>query len=437
VLAARLQSDAWGAVTDATFAAGLDWRVLTYTFGITLASIFLFGLAPALKATRVDLSDAFQDGSPTASDSARMRATRGLLIVAEVALTVVVLAGAGLLIRSFVELQQVRRGYDARDLLTMRIPVPQRADVTPQSRALFLSSVLEDVRGLPGVRSAAVVTGLPLGGLNASVTLGIEGHSQQARSDQARADQGPDDMPWANVNTISPDYFETLGTRVLRGRAFAPTDTLTSMKVAIVNQALVREQAPTMYLAHAQRTSLAAAANFLVIRTAIDPLRLDEPVMQAIRRHDSGQVIRDVRTMEQVVARSISQERALMLLMAVFGAIALLLACAGVYGANQYVVVQRTRELGIRMSLGARRMEILALVIRQGMAPVAIGITLGLAAAMIASRAVTTFLYGISPLDPFTFVAVGLIAIGVALASLGLPAWRATSIDPLIALRHE
>lgn len=467
LLAALLQSDAWGVATDAalgaTLEAGLDWRMLTYTFGICLASVFMFGLAPVLKATRVNLTDAFQDGSPTTSDSLRTRSARAVLIAGEIALTVVVLAGAGLLIRSFVELQHVRRGYDARDLLTMRIPLPRRADLTPQSRAVFLSSLLEDVRGLPGVRSAAVVTGLPLGGLNASVTIDIEGYARQ----------DVEDMPWANVNTISHGYFETMGTRVVRGRAFTTADTATSMRVAIVNQALVRqywpstdpigkrlgpvgdslvvvgvvedlrqeslraEQAPTMYVPYAQRNSLAATANFLVVKTAIEPLRLAEPVVRAIRQLDSGQVIRDVRTMEQVVARSVGQQRALMLLMAVFGAIALVLACAGVYGANQYAVVQRTRELGIRMSLGARRTEILALVIRQGMIPVAGGVALGLMAAMASSRALATLLYGVSPLDPLTFAGVAALAIGVAFAALSLPAWRATSIDPLVALRQD
>lgn len=475
MLAALIQSGAWGAASgaaagaatvtnfDAAFEAGLDWRILAYTFGISLASVFLFGLGPALKATRINLTDAFQDSGPNTSDSSRTRSARALLIMAEVALTVVVLTGAGLLIRSFVELQQVRRGYDASDLLTMRIPTPRRTDLTAQSRATFLTSMLEDVRGLPGVRSAAVVTGLPLGGLNASVTIDIEGHARQ----------GVEDMPWANVNAISHGYFDTMGTRVVRGRAFTAADTATSMPVAIVNQALVRqywpatdpigkhlgpagsnltvvgvvedlrqeslrtEQAPTMYVPYAQRSSLAATPNFLVIRTAIEPMRLAGPVVQSIRRIDSGQVVRDIRTMEQVVARSVGQQRALMLLMAVFGAIALLLACAGVYGANQYSVVQRTRELGIRMSLGARRTEILALVIRQGMIPVALGVGFGLIAAMASSRALATMLYGISPVDPITFAIVAALAIGVALTALFLPAWRATSIDPLVALRRE
>jgi putative ABC transport system permease protein len=462
-LAVLLQSEGWTAATTTTVEAGLDWRILLYTFGIALAAVFMFGLAPASSATRVNLTDAFQDGSPNSSDSSRTRSTRALLIIGEVALTIVILAGAGLLIRSFVELQQVRRGYDARSLLTMRIPVPRRADLTPQDRAIFLTSLLDDVRGLPGVRSAAVVTGLPLGGLNASVTLNIEGY----------APESVEDMPWANINTISDTYFETMGTRVLRGRSFSASDTATSMRVAIVNQALVRqywpstdpigkrlgpsrdglvvvgvvedlrqeslqtEQSPTMYVPYTQRDSLAATANFLVVRTVIDPAQLAEPVKRSIRRLDSGQVIRDVRTMEQVVARSVGQQRALMLLMAIFGGIALLLACAGVYSANQYSVVQRTRELGIRMSLGARRTEIVALVVRQGMAPVGIGIALGLGVAMAASRAMVTLLYGISPLDPMTFIVVAAIALGVALLALSLPAWRATAINPLVALRHE
>ncbi len=463
ILAMWLQSDAWGPATAATLDAGFDWRILLHTGGIALAAIFLFGWAPASSATRVGLTEVLHDNSPIASDSSRGRAARAVLIVGEVALAVVVLAGTGLLIRSFVELQRVRRGYNAPDLLTMRIPLPQGTVLTPQSRAGFLTRLLDDMHGLPGVRSAAVVTGLPLGGLNASVTINVEGYVHQ----------GVGDMPWANISTISHRYFDTMGTEVRRGRAFTAADTVTSMRVAIVNQALVRqywpstdpigkrlgpgndslvvvgvvedlrqeslqvEQAPTMYVPYTQRNSLAATANFLVVRTAIEPLRLAEPVRRAIRRLDSGQVIRDVRTMEQVVARSVSQQRALMLLMTVFGAIALLLACAGVYSANQDSVVRRTRELGIRMSLGARRTEILAMVIRQGLAPVGMGIAVGVAAATASTRTVATLLYGISPLDPLTFAAVAAIALGVALVALSLPAWRATSIDPLLALRHE
>jgi putative ABC transport system permease protein len=462
-LALLLQSEGWSAATTAAAHAGLDWRLLLYTVAIAIGAVFLFGLGPAISAARVNLSDAFQDGSQQASESSRTRFARTLLIVGEVALTVVVLAGAGLLIRSFVELQQVRRGYDAHNLLTLRIPPPRRKDLTPQQRAVFINSLLREVRALPGARSAAVVTGLPLGGLNASVTINVEGYTYQ----------GVDDMPWADISTISDGYFKTMGTRLVRGRGFEPTDTTTSLPVAIVNQAFVRqywptgdpigkqlgpgrssltvvgvvedlrqeslqaEQSPTMYVPYTQRETLAATANFLVVRTSTDPTTLSESITQVIRRLDSGQVIRDVRTMEQVVARSVSQQRALMSLMAVFGTIALLLACAGVYSANQYAVVQRTRELGIRLSLGARRTEILALVVRQGMVPVWIGIAIGLTAALLSSRAVSKLLYGISPLDPMTFALVATTAVVVSLIALTLPAWRATTINPIVALRHD
>jgi putative ABC transport system permease protein len=463
-LALLLQSESWSAATTAAANTDLDWRLLLHTVAIAIAAVFLFGLGPAISAARVNLSQAFQDGSQNASDSSRTRVARAMLIVGEVALTVVVLAGAGLLIRSFVELQQVRRGYDTHNLLTLRIPPPRRPDLTPQQRTIFLDGLLSDVRALPGVRSAAVVTGLPLGGLNASVTITVEGYAYHS----------VEDMPWANISTISDGYFQTMSTRLVRGRAFEPTDTTTSLPVAIVNQAFVRqywptgdsigkhlgpgnssnltvvgivedlrqeslqaEQSPTLYVPYTQRRTLAVTANFLVVRTATDPATLSEPIVQVIRRLDSGQVIRDVRTMEQVVARSVSQQRALMLLMAVFGSVALLLACAGVFSANQYAVVQRTRELGIRLSLGARRTEILALVVRQGMVPVWIGIALGLTAALLSSRAAAKLLFGISPLDPITFALVATTAVIVSLLALALPAWRATAINPIVALRHD
>jgi len=441
----------------------VDTRVLGFLLGLSALAVLLCGLLPALGASKTDLQKTLKEGGRGA-DSGRQR-TRSLLVVAEVAMSLVLLLGAGLMLRSFLRLTQVNPGFAPDHLLTMQVALPVSKYPEPAQRRAFFQLTLEQIKALPGVSSVGAVGELPLGGGVRSATFVIEGRQR-----------GPSEAPpHSDIRTITPGYFQTMKIPLLRGRDFTERDNADAARVAMIDETLAQLYWPgenpigkrldlqfeadkpawreivgvvgrikhkgleaeykgqIFYpLAQARGTRM-----HLVVRTAPDPLSLVSAVRSAIRAIDPDQPIYGVMTMEQVVAEAVAQPRLTALSLAVFAALAVVLAVVGIYGVMSYAVAQRTPEIGIRMALGAQVRDVLLIVIRQGMKLVLIGIAVGLVASFALTRLMVNLLFGISPTDPLTFATLALLLASVALVACYLPARRATKVDPLIALRHE
>ena len=438
---------------------GLDGRVLLFTLGVSLATGVLFGLVPALKASSPNLTDALKESGRSASGGTNR--LRSALMVAEVALALVLLVGAGLLIKSFWQLQQVNPGFDVANLLLMEttLPATKYADETQQTA--FYRHALEKLSAMPGIASVALVNNPPLSGRRGVDAFAIEGRAEAT---------GLSDTPLADYRSISPAYFQAMGIRVLEGRAFTAADDSNAPSVAIVNEATVRryfsgenpvgkririknqwreivgvvgdirqsgldeEAATHMYLPYFQ---VPQGRMGWVMRTTAEPLSVVASVRSRIYEVDPDQPVYNLRTMERVLSESVSQRRLNMLLLGVFAATALLLALVGVYGLISNSVTQRTREIGIRMALGAQKGDVLRLIIKQGMMLTVTGIVVGLATALAVTRYLSSLLHEVNDKDPLTFATISLVVAIVALFACYLPARRATKVDPLIALRFE
>ena len=447
----------------------LDARVLAFTAILAFLTSIVFSLAPALRAMRLDLTDSLKDGSQSSSSGgARQRFRNGLVIV-EMALAVVLLTGAGLMLRTLWSLQRVDLGFDASNVLTMRLSLPQASYRTPEEVVGFYQRLLERVRSTPGVRTAGAVRALPLASTIGDFGLRIEGYvpppGTGAKGDWEIATDG---------------YLEALGERLVRGRTIAPSDTTDGMLVALVNEEMARRywagrdplggrmkiggsaERPWVtvvgivadvrhngitgvvkekfYVPHTQwHRSIGnpIRAMNLVVKTSGDPLSLIAPIKQQIRELDPALPIADVRTMADVVGATLSTPRFTGVLLGVFAALALALSAIGIYGVLSYVVSRRTREIGIRLAIGASRGQVLRMVLRNGLILSLTGIALGIAAAALTTRLMSTLLHGVTPGDPATFAAVGIgLSAVAALASL-IPAWRATRVDPVVALKTE
>jgi putative ABC transport system permease protein len=447
----------------------LDPMVLGFTAIVAFLTSIVFSLAPALRAMRLDLTDSLKDGNQSSSSGGARQRFRNALVIVEMALAVVLLTGAGLMLRSLWSLQRVDLGFDPSNVLTMRLSLPQAAYRTPEEVVGFYQRLLERVRSTPGVRTAGAVRALPLASTIGDFGLRVEGYvpppGANAKGDWEIATDG---------------YLEALGERLVRGRTITPSDTTDGLLVALINEEMARRYWPgrealggrikiggsaerpwvtvvgivadvrhngitgvvkeKFYVPHTQwHRSIGNPIRSmnLVVKASGDPLSLVGPIKQVIRELDPSLPIADVRTMAEVVAATLSTPRFTGVLLGVFASLALALSAIGIYGVLSYVVSRRTREIGIRLAIGAGRWQVLRMVLRNGLALSLAGIAVGIAAAAFATRLMTTLLHGVTPGDPATFAAVGIALSCVAAIASLIPAWRATRIDPVIALKTE
>jgi predicted permease len=448
----------------------LDLRVLAFTAIVAFATSVLFSLAPAIRAIRVDLNDSLKDGSQSASSGVGRQRFRNSLVVLEMALAVVLLVGAGLMLRSLWSLQRVQLGFDPSNVLTMRLSAPQATYETPEQVVQFYERLLDRVRQVPGVRVAGAVRSLPLGSTIGDFGVRVEGYvpppGANAKGDWQIATDG---------------YLEAIGERLIRGRSFQASDTATSQLVALINEEMGRRYWPgqdpvgrrfkigggdanrpwitvvgivgdvrhngitdvvkeKFYVPHRQwHVSLGNAIRSmtLVIKTAQDPAAIAGAVRQQVRAIDPNMPVAEIRTMSDVVDATLSTPRFTGVLLGTFAALALILSAIGIYGVLSYLVSRRAREIGIRVAIGASRAEIVRLVLRNGVSLALAGVAVGVAGAAWAAELMRGLLHDVRPGDPLTFIAVGvLLSLVAALASF-VPAWRAAQVDPVIVLKGE
>jgi putative ABC transport system permease protein len=437
---------------------GVDGRVLGFTFALAVTSGLLFGTLPALRASQTALTEALKAGGRGLGfGSNRLRAS---LVVSQVALTAVLLTGAGLLIKSFVRLQQTPLGFRPERLLTARLTLPFSNYSTPQQRQSFADRLLEKVHSQPGMQEAALTSFLPFASGNQSFALFLPG-------DEKPRGGGP------NFRTVSPDYFRVMGVPLLKGREFSDVDHEGAPLVTVINETMARrfwpnadpigqrvketsndgvwreivgvvgsvrhkargeEPRPEMFVPWSQRPDLTLN---LVVRTQTEPASFAEALRRSVADIDANLPVFEVRTMEERLFESVAQPRFRTALLGAFAALALVMALVGLIAVMAVSVAQRTHELGIRVALGAQRRDVIGLVMGQGVKLVGIGIALGLVGASALTRVLTTLLYEVKPTDPLTFLAAPVLLIVVAILACWAPARRATKVDPLTALRHE
>ncbi|HEX6730435.1 MAG TPA: ABC transporter permease, partial [Pyrinomonadaceae bacterium] len=436
----------------------IDATVLAFTLLVSLGTGVLFGLAPALRALKLSLTDSLKQAGRGATEL-RNR-TRSLLIVFECAIAVVLLVGAGLLVRSLIELLKTDPGFDSEQVLTMRIDLARTKYDSAEKSSQFYSELQRRVGGLPGVEAIGFVTELPLSGQLNDFSFNVEGRPPVLANEGFGAD----------FRRVNQNYFQALRIPLLRGRNFTEQEVEQSSKVLLVSEQLVATAFPNEeplgkrlllhggtdpweivgivgdirhrsletqpYAAMYMPTRQPAGTN-LVIRTQGDPLSLVGAVRREVLAIDPDQPIAAVRTMNEWIDTSVATPRYRTVLLGLFAAVALLLASTGIYGVMSYSVAQRTHEIGVRMALGAGRWDVLKLVVRQGMGLVLIGVTLGLLGAFALTRVMSTLLFGVTARDPLTFVAVAMLLAMVAFVACYIPARRATKVDPLVALRYE
>ena len=444
---------------------GMDGRVLGFTLLLALLTTLIFGLAPAWQTSKPDLNEVLKEEGHGATGGSGHRLRR-LLVVAEVAVSVVLLVGAGLMIKSFVQLQRVNPGFDSHNLLTMEITLPAARYGQNQQQIAFFQQTLEQIKTLPGVEAVGAVQDLPFKFNEMSFPLTLEGHGAATAAEQ----------PKAVYRAVTDDYFRTLKIPLVKGRGFTAQDDLNTMPVVIINQAtanrfwpgedplgkrirfgepndpaytvvgvvgdikhmgLDADEGTVIYQPHAQKRFGWLRWMTLVVRTNGEPMTMAAAVRQRIQGIDKDQPVDNIVTMEQLMAKSVAQPRFLTMLLGVFALLALVLTAIGVYGVVSYTIAGRTREIGIRMALGARGGDVLRLVIGQGLKMVLIGVVIGLAGAAALSRVMTSLLFGVSATDPAIFIIIALLLTGVALLASYIPARRATKVDPLVALRYE
>jgi predicted permease len=438
----------------------IDATVLAFTLLISLATGLLFGLAPAIRTMKENLVDALKDGIRGGSEATVKNRTRSLLVVFESAIAVMLLIAAGLLIRSLVALQNVDPGFDPNNVLTLRVDLPRQKYNTPEKASNFFEQLETRVAGLPGVKAVGLITDLPLSGEARDMPYRVEGRPATS------------DIAFVDFRRVNKNYFSAMRIPLRRGRNFTEQEVRQSDKAIVVSQAFVDSVCPnedalgkrliiwsgirnepyeivgivgdtryqslqgepsaTMYVP----TRELLFVN-LVIRTQGDPLSLVGGVRKEVNALDPDQPIAVIRPMTEWVAMSAAGARYRTTLLGLFALLAMILAATGIYGVMSYSVAQRTQEIGVRMALGARPLDVLKLVVRQGMMLALIGVIVGLAGALALTRVMSSLLFGVTERDPITFVAVAALLIVVAFISCFVPAHRATRVDPLIALRCE
>jgi putative ABC transport system permease protein len=436
-----------------------DYVVLAFTFGITLITGVIFGLAPALQISKPDMNESLKEGGRGTSGGLRGNRLRSIFVVSEVALSLVLLIGAGLMIKSFIRLSRVDLGFNPDNVLAVSVSLSGAKYREGRPRVSFFEQARHNIAALPGVQSVGSVVGLPLADPLGGSNFGVEG----------RPPQPPGQGYNANINVISPDYFRTMGIRFIRGRDFTEREVIGQPQVMIINEELARRFFPDedplgrridsmgsfwtiigiagdvrnqmekepkaeMFLPHGQ---MPHPFSIIVARTTDDPLKSVAAVRNVFRSLDQDLPLYNIRTLDQLVSDSVVSQRFNMILLGVFAAVALILAGIGLYGVMSYSVAQRTHEIGVRMALGARVSDVLWLVTRQGMALALAGVALGLAASFALTRLMAKLLFGVSPTDRATFAVIALLLAAVTLVACLIPALRATKVDPMIALRYE
>lgn len=445
----------------------IDWRVLVFTLAAAVIAGVAFGLAPALRASRLDLASSLKAGTPgTGQSKSRLRS---ILVTSQVAVCLVLLVGAGLCLRSLVNARSIDPGFDTRNALVASIDVQSFGYNEAHGRLLY-QNLLGRVAALPGVRSVSLADLLPL-----SASERVEGFTVEGS--KAPAPRAGEPGPAAHDVAVAPGYFRTMGIPLLRGRDFTERDGKGAPLVVIINDAMAKrywpgqdplgrrivmggednpnsrrvcevvgvvktgkyrtlgeDPLPFMYLSYWQNYDPRMR---LVVRTQSDPASVIAGMRRAVQALDPNLALYDVETMEQLMLLPLFPARAAGLLLGVFGGLALLLATMGLYGVMSYLVAQRTREVGIRMALGARRTDVFTLVLGNGMRLTIVGVVIGLAGALAVTRLLGSLLYGIRPTDFVTFASVSLLLAAVAFLASYMPARRATRVDPMVALRHE
>jgi putative ABC transport system permease protein len=441
----------------------LDARVLLFTLFASLVSGVLFGLIPGLRLFGTDLNVSLQEGGRGFASGGRARRMRSALVVTEIAMAAMLLIAAGLLLRSFNRLLNVPEGFHPDHVLSLQMSLPQARYPKPVDRAAFVKYALERIDSLPGIASASAISRLPLNPGNSSRSVEIEG-----RTPPPSGDISPDYL------VATPDYFQTLGVPLLAGRTFTDRDDANAAPVAIISEATARHFWPDQdvigkHLRGAcgdektwcqvvgvvgdikqhhleQASKLAVYVPFsqdpwvffaVVVRTKLEPASAVSAVEGAIHSLDADEPVYNVRSMRDVETASLSPQRLQIALIGLFAALALILACMGIYGVMAYSVAQRTSEIGVRMALGAQTGNVLGLVLREGLRLAIFGAGIGLAGSFFAARLLSGMLFGVAPSDPATFAGVAIVLVLVAMVACYIPARRATRVDPLVALRYE
>ena len=444
----------------------VDLYVLGFSLLVSLLTGILFGFVPAIQASKITLNETLKEGGRGSTGSGRQRAFRSLLVVSEIALALVLLVGAGLLIKSFARLLDVSPGFRTDNLLTMQISLPASKYGEAHQVAGFYKEAIERIRAVPGVETASAISDLPLSGSVSSGSFRIQGRPPLTPGELA---------PHSDRRAITPDYFNTLGIPMLKGRTFSDSDVADRQPVAIIDETMAKKYWPDedplgkhlsfqsnngqpvwreivglvgpvkhigldgvvrgqLYIPHAQnsRSSL-----FIAVRTANDPATMMASVKSALQSVDKDLPVYNIKTMDEYLSNSVAQKRFSMMLLGLFAVIALALAVIGLYGVMSYSVAQRTHEIGIRMALGAQKKDVLKLVVKQGMVLAGIGVAIGLGGAIALTRYMESLLFNVTATDPLTFAVIAIILAVVALLASYIPARRATKVDPMVALRYE
>jgi putative ABC transport system permease protein len=452
--------------------AAIDWRVLLFTAIAALVTTLIFSLAPAVRLLRADVTDAMKEGSANSTVAGGRRRFNAALVVAQMALSLVLLVGAGLMLRTLWSLERIDLGFNPTGVLTMRISLPAATYKDDLQVVGFYSRLLDELRGVPGVRVAGAARSLPLGSTIGDFGLAVDGY-----------------VPPPGINAkgdwqiATPGYIEAMGEQIARGRGIEASDTTDGQLVGLINEEMARRYwqgrdpiggrfrigssrmdrpwvtvvgivksvrhngleggvKEKFYIPHTQwHRSLgntnSIRAMTLVARTDGDPAALTGPIRDVIRRLDPNLPVADVRTMDAVVGTAMSAPKFTSVLLSIFGALALTLSAIGIYGVLSYVVSRRTREIGIRVAIGAGRPAVLRMVLSSGLTLAVSGIVAGLVLAAATTRLLSGLLHGVTPGDPATFAVVTLGLVAVAVLASAVPAWRASRVDPVIALKSE
>jgi putative ABC transport system permease protein len=445
---------------------GLDLRVFAFLLSITFLGGILFGLAPAIAATRENLAEPLKEGGQRSGGRAGAPRVRNVLLISEVALALVLVIASGLLVRTFLRLLSVDPGFNASSVLTFELSLPSSKYTKAERIVTLYHTALQQFQSIPGVQSAGVVETVPLDGATEGSAIRFPD----------RAAAKAKENPFANYNIASPGYFSAVGTPVLRGRDFLETDTEGSTPVALINNAMAKkfwpnedpigrqvglanpqfpamsiagivadvkhlslrdDPGPEMYVPYTQKPYPSMLTMHVVLRTKSDPAWVAQSLREAARLVDPDLPIAKLTALTTLVDNSVAGSRFSMLLLVAFGALALFLATIGMYSLISYSVTQRTREIGIRMALGAQRRSVFGMILGQGARLAAIGLLIGLLTALGVTRMMRSALYGVGATDALTFTAVSLLLVAVALFACYMPARRATRVDPIIALRYE
>ncbi len=442
----------------------IDARVFGFTLAISLLAGMIFGLAPALHSLRLDLNTGLREGGKTYGFFSTHELFRNVLVISEIALSLVLLTGAGLMIRSFASAMNVNLGLEPKNVLTMQVSLPDAKYHDDAQARTFFDQLSERLKGIPGVEASGFITPLPLSGEGFQDAVLREGLPQPL----------PGQFPTSDFHITSPGYFQAMGVQLLEGRDFTSADDQNSPPVAIISRSMARKYWPetdplgkrfqkgghgkitmlTVVGIAADTKQYGPAAKTLteyylpyrqnpqqrftlVVRTKSDPLAMQSAVRDQVQALDKDQPVYAVQTMQQIVDNSLSPRRTNTQLLAGFAALALLLAAVGIYGVMAYFVTQRTNEIGVRVALGAQKRDILKLIVGKGTILTLSGAAIGIAASFAATRFLQSLLFGVSATDPLTFFVVPLLLCGVALAACYIPARRAMRVEPMIALRYE